>query len=147
MRRILTCCGVFTLVALLAVAAAVHADPTDKVVPPPASAPLASVPGGNVVPSPSAPSTPTKTATVDELLAKLEELKAQREVIEKQEADIKAELKDRVKAQKQRMKNLAVTEEEEQRSAPTQSTSFSPPSGVIAPPPSALPVPSNNEKN
>src|SRR5262245_37388399 len=104
MRRILTCCSAFTLLAMLAIAAAVHAYPSDKPDAPPASAPpphlaplsAANVPQHATVPpdnpatppdfppppppgreviQPPLPRAPQKPATVDELLTRLEELK------------------------------------------------------------------------
>ncbi|MBN9118925.1 MAG: hypothetical protein J0I06_07160 [Planctomycetes bacterium] len=67
------------------------------------------------VPSPTPPLGPTAPAprekSVDDLLAELEDLQAQKARLEKQEAELKATIRKRLDAQTERLKKLGVTQE------------------------------------
>src|SRR5262249_24981346 len=81
---------------------------------PPAAAPPAGVvlPVDQAVPPPPAPLAQPRPVTIDDLMAKLESIKAQKAALEKAEKEAVSLLKQRMKEQQQRLKSLGVSAEE-----------------------------------
>lgn len=110
----------FVSVALLVVSGAALSQPQPKpgpaVPPPPANGNL--IPPPNVPPAPPAPSPPPlgptvspppREKTVDELLAELEDVQAQKAALEKREQELKTTLRAKLGLQAERLKKLGVT--------------------------------------
>jgi hypothetical protein len=97
--------GVLLAVAAACVGQDPRPSPTGSVVPPsvnqPAAAPALE------------PHTVAKDKSIDELLSRLDAIKAQQEELEKAKKETVALLKERLKQQKQRLQKLGVNVEEE----------------------------------
>lgn len=103
----------FVAAALLVVSAVAHSQPQPK--PPPATIPPPNVPTAPpAAPAwklePLGPTTPPapREKFVDELLAELEDLQAQKARLEKQETELKAAIRKKLDAQAERLKKLGV---------------------------------------
>jgi hypothetical protein len=139
-------CGVIGLTALLAVTA-VCQDKSARSVPPASRAvipPSVPAPPQLAVPAPPL-GTAAKPAGVDDPLDKLEGLKAKREAIEREEKATHALLKERLKAQQERIGKLGLGQpvpplcEKQAGPAPDDKASPPPPEGKSPPATEALP--------
>jgi hypothetical protein len=113
MKRNGVLCGVLAVLMFLAVAVAwslpAGAQPAPPAAPPPAGVVL---PVDQAVPPPPAPGDQPNRVTIDDLMAKLESIKAQKAALEKAEKEVVARLKQKMKEQQQRLKKLGVSAEE-----------------------------------
>jgi hypothetical protein len=137
MNRVVLCSGVLVLVLVVAAAVARQTPPpssTEGSIPPraPSNEPRSSIP---VSPTPP----PAKAPSIDDLLNKLDSLKAQKAAIEKAEKETVELLKEKLKQQKHRLQKLGVNVEEGNRIQPAP-----PPPAPASPPPVGSPVTSSN---
>ena len=113
MKRSGVLCGVLAVLLFLAVAVAwslpAGAQPATPPPAPPAGVVLSP---DQPVPPPPAPGEQPNRVTIDDLMAKLESIKAQKAALEKAEKEVVARLKQKMKEQQQRLKKLGVSAEE-----------------------------------
>jgi hypothetical protein len=110
MKRTVLCCGIL----VVAVAAACSLPALARQNPPPVTVDSSSLPPPAACPVVRLPDVaPAKVATIDDLLAKLAALKAQKASLERTEKETLTLLKEKLQDQKDRLKKLGVNFGEE----------------------------------